>query len=147
MRLNLLRRALLPLWIKIFIWLFLVVGGLTPLIIVLNILGYPTLISLYGLSANTSFDLMGALILALFLYKAVVSYALWAGYQNAVNMALVDATIGVVICVHLNLIYPFYDNDPSTNAVFRLELLLFAPYIFKLIKIRPLWMNIDRFVE
>lgn len=48
------RKQLLPLWIKIFTWIFLIFGTIIPFALVLGILGFSFDVALYGLEAKQS---------------------------------------------------------------------------------------------
>ena len=53
------RRDLIPLWIKVFIWIFLVFGCFVPVGIVLGFLGLSFDLSLYGLETTQPFTVTG----------------------------------------------------------------------------------------
>ena len=72
-------RKLLPIWIKVFIWLFLITGVLSIVVLLLGLLGFTFSIALYGLSTIYPLSLMGICLIGLYLLKGVVSYGLWLG--------------------------------------------------------------------
>jgi len=95
------RRALLPTWIKVFTWIFLIFGILTPFCLVLGIVGYQFNLSLYGMDTMQPITLIGILIMSLFALKGTVAFGLWTEKIWAVNLAIIDAIIGIVICIIL----------------------------------------------
>lgn len=133
------RRQLLPWWIKAFVWIFLVFGAIVPVGIIAAILGYKFQIALYGLETNEPLSLIGLLLIILFLLKGIVAYGLWTEKDWAINLGLIDAIVGIVICVFMMIVYPFVDAIPGFTLNFRLELILLIPYIIKLKKINNDW--------
>jgi len=137
---NLKRRKLLPTWIKVFVWLFMIFGVVNFFILILASVNIISLIdlSLYGIQASKPFTTLWILILSLFLLKGIVAFGLWVGIKWGVNLAIVDAIVGVFICLFV-LIYPFLDNDPINNITLRLELVVLIPYLLWLFRIRKIW--------
>src|SRR5438309_11554660 len=80
------RRKLIPVWIKIFIWIFFVIGATLPIAILFGIAGKNFNLSLYGLETFDSFSKVGIIILSLFLLKAMVSYSLWFENDWAIEL-------------------------------------------------------------
>jgi hypothetical protein len=66
---NIKRRSLLPLWIKIFIWIFIVMGAIVPLGILGALFGYNFHVSLYGMDAYSPIQPIGMLLSGLTLFK------------------------------------------------------------------------------
>lgn len=142
------RRQLLPWWMKVFIWIFLIFGAFVPVAIVIGLLGYPLDISLYGLSTTDPFSLIGIILVTSFAYKAIVAFFLWTEKDQAILLAQIDGYIGVGICVYSM----FFINLVEANTLkleFRLELIFIILYLIKLWKIKPQWFenytNIDSF--
>jgi hypothetical protein len=129
------KRSLLPLWIKIFIWLFILQAFLLPLVVVARLFGIQTPLALYGFTSYDPFNLMGIFLIALMAFKGVVALALWLEKEWAVTLALIDGWLGVFICV---LTMTFLNNR---GTVFRLELFALIPYIMKMSRIRAQWQN------
>ena len=134
------RKHLLPWWIKIFMWLFLILGLLSPLALVYGILGSPFQVSLYGLQTYEPASLTGLIVISLFLLKGIVAYGLLTEKDWAITLSIVDAGIGIFICVVL-MLYPFFLYG-SESFVFRLELILLIPYLIKMVNIRSEWKSI-----
>lgn len=133
------RRLLLPVWIKIFLWIFLVFGIMVPVVIILGIFGTHQELSLYSFETDQPFSLMGVCLTALFLIKGLTSFGLWTEKDWAVNLAIVDAVIGIVLCVFVMLVLPFISDNHGFNI--RLELIVLIPYLIKMKSIRSEWSN------
>jgi hypothetical protein len=130
------RRKLIPVVIKIFIWIFIVCGVFIPILLLISVLGYRSELALYGLQTSDPLSGIGLSLIGLFLLKAVVGFALWTERVWAVKLAIVDAVIGIVVCLAV-MIAPLW-NDTS-GFVFRLELLAVIPYLIWLANIKSRW--------
>ncbi len=130
------RKKLIPLWIKIFTWIFLVFGVLIPFRLLFGILGSNFEMSLYGLETSEPFSVTGITVFVLFLLKGIVSFGLLKEKDWAINLALVDAITGIVVCIFL-MIYPSIEGNGGFN--FRLELIFLVPYLLKMREIKPAW--------
>ncbi|NQY11094.1 MAG: hypothetical protein HRT71_16480 [Flavobacteriales bacterium] len=100
------RRKLIPVWIKIFIWMFLISGDLALIGIVLGLLGIPFKLALYELEANGLMSVLGMSLIAIFLLKGAVAFGLWTGKDWAITFGYVDAFGGIAVCVAI-MILPF----------------------------------------
>jgi hypothetical protein len=69
----------------------------------------------------------------------MVAYSLWTEKNRAISLGIVDALVGIVICLYSMAIAPFVNNQPNFIFNFRLELVALIPYLIKLRKIRPHW--------
>ena len=128
------RKKLIPLWIKIFSWIFFVLGFITPVGIIFGILGYPFPLALYGFQTNDALSIIGLLILFLFALKAVVAFGILFQKTWAVKLAIFDAILGIALCVFC-MVYLIYYH----NFSFRLEVVVLIPYLLKMQKIKPIW--------
>lgn len=133
------RRKLLPTWIKIFLWIFMVFGIITPIGLVLGIFGIDFSLSLYGLETTKALSISGLVIILLFAIKGAVSFGLWTEKDWAVNLAIVDAIIGIVACTVVMLILPFVLESNGFKFSLRLELIALIPYLIKMKKIKEEW--------
>lgn len=129
------KRKLLPWWMKVFIWICLIFAGCTPIVLLLGILGNNVDLSIYGLESTDPFSPVGGLITILFFLKGVVSYGLWTGRKWAIALGIADAIIGIFICLYI-----MWNDLNSPGFSFRLELILLALYLIKLLDIREEWM-------
>ena len=132
------RKDLLPWWIKIFIWIFLIFGAIAPLGLILGILGYNFEISLYGLETNEPISILGVSMILLFIFKGFAAYSLLQEKDWAILIGIADAVVGIALC-SFSMIYPFIVAGAEAKLTIRLELLLLIPYLIKLINIKPEW--------
>jgi len=96
---NASRRDLLPMWIKVFVWIFLIFGALVPVALILGVAGVNFSLSLYGLETIDSLSLIGVSIMCLFIFKGIVAFGLWTEKEWAVSLAIADASIGIILCI------------------------------------------------
>lgn len=129
------RRALLPLWIKVFTWIFLVFGAVVPIALVLGILGINFNLSLFGLETTQVFSIIGIIIVLLFAIKGITAWGLWTEKDWAITIGQTDAIISIIICV----VGTFIDTSGGFKLTVRLELIPLIPYLIKLNKIKKLW--------
>lgn len=133
------KRNLLPLWMKVFIWIFMVMGAMAPVCFLAGVWGAKFQVSLYGLESGDPFSPAGAFVLLLFFFKGIVAYGLWTEKRWAVNLGIMDAIVGIAVCTYLMVVLPFLQQEAGFVMNFRLELLALVPYLIKLRKIKPLW--------
>ncbi len=138
---NLRRRDLLPIWVKVFVWIFLLFGAVIPVALFFGITGGYFELSLYGLETGKPLSLIGMTITLLFVFKAVVAFGLWTEKKWAVKMAIVDAIIGIITCLVAMPIFSFFgaDRDVNFSVTFRFELIILICYLLKMWKIRGEW--------
>lgn len=135
------RRELLPVWMKVFIWIFLVLGAFIPVGIVLAFFNIDFLVSLYGLDTNNPLSLIGLLLTALFILKFFTAYGLWNEKNWAIKIGKIDALVGIIACSAIMFILPFFSQNGNVNISFRLEILALIPYLIRLTKIQTEWEN------
>jgi hypothetical protein len=127
------RRKLLPWWMKAFSWIFMVSGVIALLgycaALTFN-LGFP--VALYGLETAQPISILGLFLIGLFVLKGAVGFGLWFEKDWAVVLGLVDAFVGIAICLFVMII-------ASDHISYRLELVFLAFYVVKLIRMRPHW--------
>jgi len=128
------RRSLIPLWMRIFIWIFLVAGIFTFLGFIAGLLGFKFYLSIYGLRADEQTTIFGVFVLLLFLLKTAVAYGLWFEQDWAITLGLIDAGLGIAICL-VSTVYTLQ----GLSFTFRLELLALVPYFIKLYRMRAGW--------
>lgn len=133
------RRKLLPWWIKTFIWLFMILGGMAVLILPYGFTSKPIQLALYGIEAYFIFSATGLTLLAIFFLKGLAAYALWTEKDAGVSLGLIDGTLGLLICLFLMIGYPFVEHIAGVKSGFRFEIILLIPYLIKLVTIREAW--------
>lgn len=139
------RRNLLPKWIKVFIWIFMIFGGMSVLVLFLGLIVDKMYMSFLGLETNYSFSLIGVIISALYLFKGTVAFGLWTEKDWAVNLALVDAYVSIAVCMSTMLILPMFFEDYGWDYTLRLELVAIIPYLLKMKNIQHDWSMRSQF--
>lgn len=134
------RRNLLPTWIKVFLWIFLIAGALATIFLMAGSLMTHVSLSLYGMDANHPYSMTGLLICVLFLFKGIVAYGLWFEQDWAPQAAIIDAIIGIAICLVMMAIIPFV--YPTISFTLRLELIPLYFYLKKMQSIKTTWENL-----
>lgn len=138
---NVRRRNLLPLWIKVFVWIFMIIGAIAPLCLLAGLFGANVQLALYGLETNEPLSTAGLVICLLFLFKGIIAYGLWTEKDWAINLGVIDAIVGIIVCVYVMVAPAFADNQSGSTFSFRLELVILIPYLIKLLKIKPQWLR------
>lgn len=131
------RKKLIPLWIKVFGWIIMVMGvAVSSLAIVMAVLDEPVSYEIFGLSYDgSSLHPMALLIPAIILSLAISAYGLLFGRSWGLNACLATGYGGVVICLGTMV----YSVVSDVTLTIRLELLIQWPYLLKLHKIKPFW--------
>ncbi len=131
------RRKLLPWWIKVFCWIFMVMGGAAILGIPLALTGSRLNLAIFGLETNEPASAIGMFILGVMIFKGFSAFALWTEKNYAVILGKIDAVFGIIICLFVMFVLPGLINKPGFS--FRLELALLIPYFIRLNKIQKSW--------
>jgi hypothetical protein len=137
------RRKLLPWWMKMFCWIFMLmgVGAIATLIASPFISNFQ--LSIYGFETNTPLSGVGVFIIAILIFKGFTAYSLWFEKQNAMTIGKIDAVTGIIICAASMFIIPFTSESESSHFDLRLEILLLIPYYLKLNKMEYEWDNLE----
>ncbi|MGS2727149.1 hypothetical protein ACU8DI_11120 [Psychroserpens sp. BH13MA-6] len=131
------RRKMLPWWIKIFCWIFMLFGILSFVCLILGFTNVKPALAFYGFETNEPFSLNGLIVIAIGILKGITAFGLWFEKDFAVKIGKIDAIIGIALCGISMLVLPFLQE--GFNITIRLELLLLIPYLFKLNKIQKEW--------
>ncbi|MBS1669290.1 MAG: hypothetical protein JST58_18110 [Bacteroidetes bacterium] len=129
------RSKSIPMWMKIFAWIFIVFGAMAPIGLVLGLLGYNFETSLYGLETNNPISLLGISVIMLFILKGLTAFGILKEKDWAINWGIVDAVIGIAICIGMIVYKAMYF---STFSI-RLELVALIPYLIRLRAIKKQW--------
>jgi ABC-type antimicrobial peptide transport system permease subunit len=132
------RRNLLPWWIKIFTWVFLIFATVVPIGVIVALFGVKFEISLLGLQTNQPLSVTGLILIALFAFKGLVAFGLWWEKPWAINLAKWDAGISIAVCLAVML-----SAMLGRSISLRLELLVIVPYLYKINSLQYAWENID----
>ncbi|OMQ13337.1 hypothetical protein [[Flexibacter] sp. ATCC 35103] len=135
------RRKLLPWWIKTFCWIFMILAICALGSIIMSFFISNVNVSLYRFSSDTALSPIGMFIVAIMVLKGFAAYSLWFEKANAISIGKIDAVLGVVICITSMFVLPFTTNDG--HFPLRLEILLLIPYYRKLNKIEYEWDNLE----
>ncbi|WP_235299701.1 hypothetical protein [Portibacter marinus] len=129
----------IPAWMKFFSYLFILFGSLIPIVLAQNLMGYKTALSIYGINSDSLFNPIGAFIAFLFALKLVVGFAIIKRLKWAFNLGIVDACLGLIVCL-LNLgIYDLILDKSNININLRLEIFVLVPFLIYLLKNRLKW--------
>ncbi|MBK1896912.1 hypothetical protein JHL15_14180 [Chryseobacterium sp. YIM B02567] len=134
------RRDLLPVWIKIFIWLFLIGGTTAAILLISGSFLTNVSLSIYGIQANHPYTIPGLIICALLILKGIVAYGLWFEQEWAPKAAIIDAIVGIASCTIMMVIIPFVSSTISFTL--RLELIPLYYYLIKMRQIEKSWISI-----
>lgn len=138
---RIIRRDLLPIWIKIFCWLFMLIGVASIGCLIYGALGNEAELSIFGLETTKPISITGIIIVVIMAFKGYTAYSRWFEKDNAIKLAKIDAFVGIVACIISMFILPFIIEDSSFTI--RLELLLLIPYYLKINKIEYSWDNLE----
>lgn len=131
------RRKLLPWWIKVFCWIFMIFGMLSIFLLILGFFDITVSIGIYGFKANKVFSINGIIVIAVFIYKGFTGLSLWQEKDNAIQLGQIDAVIGFILCAISMFILPIFQDE--FNITFRLDLVLLIVFFVKLNKIQNEW--------
>jgi hypothetical protein len=146
------RRELLPWWIKFFIWVFMLIGASAIFVNFWEIVGLPinfwfvTESSIYGMETYDRFSILGVFVSILIIFKGYTAFAMWTQRELAIRLGIVDAGIGIIVCVIMMIVEPFFELENGTwNINLRFEILLLTPYLIKCYRIRKVWEEFDEY--
>jgi hypothetical protein len=132
------RRTLLTWWLKIFSYFFLFAGmAAVAMYPMMFLMGSDYQVALYGLESSDKRSFITLVVIVLFLLKGTAAYGLLFEKDWAIEVGLVDAAVGILVCLFVGL-YTMIGRG-SYIASFRLELVLLIIYLIKLLKIQAIW--------
>lgn len=134
------RRALLPWWIKMFCWIFMLFGIMAFVSLLLGFTNIKPALAFYGFESNEPFSLDGMIVISVGIFKGITAFSLWFEKDFAIKFGKIDAMIGIVLCAIAMLVIPFLGD--GFHLELRLELALLIPYLLKLTKIENEWESI-----
>jgi hypothetical protein len=138
---EIVRRKLLPWWIKVFCWIFMILSVFAIGALITNLFVDNVNLSIYGFSTNNAYSGIGIFIIAIMLLKGYAAFSLWFEKPNAIMIAKLDAIVGVVICITSIFILPFTTENGHFSI--RLEIILLIPYYLKVNNIEYEWDNLE----
>ncbi len=128
------RRSLLPWWVKLFCWLFMIFGAMVIPIAILGLFDFHVNIAFYGIESSTVFNLQWAIVSTLFVLSGIVGYGLFYGKDWAIWAGLLLCAMHVVLVASL-IAFPL----SNANSKIRLEFVLVIIFFIKLLKLKPIW--------
>lgn len=96
-------------------------------------------LALYGVETMEPLSVVGLILSALFLLKAVVGYGLWFEKDWAITLGLIDVAIGFIACICVMFIFPMTGFLGAENMTFRLEILFVGLFLYALLRVRRQW--------
>lgn len=131
------RSDLLPIWIKIFCWFFMIFGFFAILSLVLGIFGIKPQLAFYGFETNEVFSLFGIIVISVGILKGITAYSLWYEKDYAIKLAKMDTYIGFLLCIISMFVLPFV--LPDFRFKIKFEIVALILFIIKLNKIQSSW--------
>jgi len=129
---------MLPWWIKVFCWIYLLFGAAAMLQIPFALTGHSFQTAMYGLETSSPMSPVGIFLLALFALKALTAFYLLREMDAAILFAIADGMLGILICTFV-MVFPIIRPDSGMHAGFRLELVLLIPYLNTMLHIKTEW--------
>jgi hypothetical protein len=134
------RRKLQPWWMKTFSWIFMIFIPFIPVVFVLYLFFHlKSQIALYGIETMEPLSVTGVVLSLIFLLKGAVGYGLWFEKDWAINAGILDAIIGIIVCLCVMFVFPLTGVLNSTNMNFRLEILFSGLFLYKLLQLKRQW--------
>lgn len=139
------RRHLMPRWMIVFCWFFMLLAF--PLVINLYLLldSYiyvkPPIYGLDKVGFIPFVDFYGHFLL---LFKAVVAFSLWTERRFAVSLAFVDAYAGLAVHATVYYVLPFFGEGPSLTTGSIVEMAMLLPYLLILYQMKAQWLSLHR---
>lgn len=132
------RRTLLPWWMKVFSYLFLFMAAIAVALYPLSFtLGYNFKVALYGLESTDRTSFITLVVFVLFLLKGVTAFGLLFEKDWAIELGLIDASVGFAVCIFVGLYAMF--GTGSYMASFRVEIFFLIIYAIKLRRMQEVW--------
>jgi hypothetical protein len=128
-----LRKELIPKWIKVFGWIFIVLGVVAPILFISSLIfGFSTSYMMFGLEyEGTAFSLMPLIICSIILVNGVCAYGLLFGKDWGLLACIIYGYIGLAITIGTMFF--------GSGFIIRLEPIAQIPYLIKLHKLRSCW--------
>ena len=131
------RKALIPLWIKIFGWLFIVMGALVPFLYIGSLIfGFRASYTMFGLEyEGNARALMPLVISTVILINGLCAYGLLFGKDWGLTACIVFGYIGLLLTIGTMLFEIIFNG----SMMIRLELIILIPYLVKLHRLKAHW--------
>lgn len=116
-------------------------GALVPVSIFFGLMRWSFNISLFGLETNNPLSFLGLLIIGVFALKAITSFGLWTEKDWAIDLGIVDALVGITICIAVMILTHSYEIE-GLDKSYRIEPVFLLIFLYKLVKIKQSWKNL-----
>jgi len=134
------RRKLLPWWMKVFSWFFMICAAIIPIgLVAASVVDFNSQIALYGIQTTQPLSITGLILSALYLLKGAVGFGLWFEKDWAITAGLIDAALGIVACLFVMVVIPMTGWLGGQGSNFRLEIVLLALFLVRLLRIKRQW--------
>jgi uncharacterized protein (DUF3820 family) len=101
---SVLRRDLLPWWIKVFSWLFMILGGIAIISLYTLFFGEIPQLGLFGIDAADFFPYGLIVLLATAALNAYEGYLLWFEKKEAIKIGKITVVWNLLLCVAVTII-------------------------------------------
>ncbi|MGV3460779.1 MAG: hypothetical protein ACO1N9_10045 [Flavobacterium sp.] len=132
--LKLKRRTLLPWWIKLFCWIFMIFGVVVFATIFQLFFDQRPTLSFYGLATETFYPFGMIVLYIVFFLNAVSGYLLWFEKDAAITVGKIVVFVGIALCVASFIIALF-----NGSFTLRLEIIPLVLFYRKLSSIEYDW--------
>jgi magnesium-transporting ATPase (P-type) len=139
---KVMRRQLLPWWMKISCWFFMLIGVGSVAAMIYGLFGNEASLSLYGFDTKQPSSLIGLMIVAIMIFKGYAAFLLWFEKDRAIDIAKIDALCGISLCVISMFAVPLVNQ--TSDFSFRLEILVLVAFYAKLNRIEYAWDNLEQ---
>ncbi len=131
------RKALIPLWIKIFGWLFIAMGALVPFLYIGSLIfGFSASYTMFGLEyEGNAKALMPLAIAVVILINGLCAYGLLFGKDWGLTACIAFGYIGLLLTLG-TMIFEIAFNG---SMMIRLEPIIQVPYLVKLHRLKAHW--------
>jgi len=138
---KIVRKDLIPIWIKFFSWLFLLFGILAFLGLLSFYFNPIYTIDIFGINQATDNLFLSLISDLVLIFNGVVAYLLIAKEDKAVEIAKINALINIVICVVSTILNLYFYK----NLTFRIEIFFIWFFYAKMREIQFKWINASKY--
>lgn len=143
---------MLPWWMQLFIWIFMILAASSIVVRIIDIAGIPFSFgsgtsTIYGMETSDRYTPLALFITAMLLFKGFTAWSMWTEKDWAINAGIIDAAVGILICMVMMFIEPVFDNTGEKNNInLRYELIFLIPYFLQCLKLKNIWANYNNSV-
>jgi hypothetical protein len=127
------RRELLPWWMKVFCWLFMIFAGVAVFSLTTFLAGELPFISFYGFDGSVSI-LDFLIIFPVVLLHGLTGYYLWFEKDEAILLSRLCGIVGILACIA-----SMFVTTTNGNFTFRFEIIFLAVFLKRISIIQDEW--------